>query len=392
MSAGSAYPLSTSREICSSLARRWERREDQSVLPARCAGLKEVGLGTSVSMTGTDGNVYYIVCMSNNAEVHQSGEVTRLRRVLCRELTEFLEIGRLENLTTAAASLDVLQPTLSRSLARLQRRLGVVLVTRTGRSIRLTKQERTLLALAERTVAVLEAGLADLVSDDDPVVGLVRFSFLRSFRARAVPDLLRAFRSEHPAVRFALGQGSTDTIIHGILDDHCDVALVSPPLDDPRLAHEHFVDEPIQLVVPAGHRLAGTSTVQLAEVATETFISLQRGFGTRACTDVLCRRAGFTPRIGQETEDVTLACGLVDAGFGVSLLPRLDQETHRNVVALTVDDPEAYRQIAVTLVGRAAALVACIQVSRPSRRSRTRRAQPASSSWPNSSTASMCLW
>lgn len=282
-----------------------------------------------------------------DAFLHNNGQIDLMARALCPELTAFVAIGRLENLTTAAASLGILQPTLSRSLARLQHQLGVPLVARKGRGIALTRQGRAFLECAERSLSVLEAGLAEIVSDDDELSGSVRFSFQRSFRARAVPSLLKEYRATHPGIRISLAQGSTQSITADIANDQIDVGLVAPPPDDPRIGFAEIWTEPIQLVVPLDHRLATFSSVELSEVADENFILLYPGYGTRTLADRLLRRAGVTPRIAFETEDVTLARGLVEAGFGVSLLPLPSHETHEGVVAMSVCDPEASRQIAV---------------------------------------------
>lgn len=275
-------------------------------------------------------------------------ELVRLRYILCPQLSEFVEIARVENLTSAARSLGVQQPTLSRSLARLQRQLGVPLFVRQGRSIRLTKQGRSLLACGERTLATLEAGIMELIADDDPVIGLVRFNFLRSFRARAVPDILKGFRRDHPGVRFSLGQGSTDSIVAAITEDRVDIGIVAPPSVDHRVTSVQLWSEPMELVVPSSHRLADATEVDLTDVADDEFIVLQQGYGTRTLADLLCTRAGFSPRVAFETEDVTLARGLVEAGFGVALLPPIEEETHKGVVALRLVDPKASRKVSLT--------------------------------------------
>jgi LysR family transcriptional regulator, transcription activator of glutamate synthase operon len=75
------------------------------------------------------------------------------------------------------------------------------------------------------------------------------------------------------------------------------------------------------LVVPAGHRLAGLGPPALEEVRDEPFLALDRRFDARRRADALCARAGFTPRIALETDDVTTVRGYVGAGLGVAVLP-----------------------------------------------------------------------
>jgi DNA-binding transcriptional LysR family regulator len=280
--------------------------------------------------------------------MHDDLEAERLASVLCPGLTAFAAAGREENLTRAAEGLGMPQPTLSRALARLQDELGIRLFARAGRTVRLTREGRALLPHARGVLAELEAALLAILADDDSETGLVRFSFLRTFRSRAVPNLLRDFRAGHSRVRFQLAQGSTQSILDGIRTEEADLGLVAPvPPGDTRFAVAELHTEPIQLVVPAGSPLACRSHIGLHEVAAEPFIVLLPGYGTRTYTEHLCRRAGFSPRIAFEAEDVALARGLVGAGFGVSLLPPADRGIHDDVAAIPVADAEAVRRIAL---------------------------------------------
>ncbi|WP_457818140.1 LysR substrate-binding domain-containing protein, partial [Staphylococcus aureus] len=81
--------------------------------------------------------------------------------------------------------------------------------------------------------------------------------------------------------------------------------------------------EPVLLLVPAEHRLAGRAEVALAELAGEDLVGMRTGYGLRDLADQLLAEAGVRPRVVLETGQLAIVHGMVAAGMGVALLPRL---------------------------------------------------------------------
>jgi DNA-binding transcriptional LysR family regulator len=246
--------------------------------------------------------------------------------------------------------LGVPQPTLSRSIARLESELGVALFTRPGRSIRLTRHGRDLLDATERALVIL-AGAADrLAGEAHPDRGRVALGFLHTLGGEAVPRLLRDFRASHPLIRFALVQDSANGLLARLRDGEIDLCLTAPLPQAPDVRARGLAEQRIHLFVPPGHRLAGRrrAGVPLAEAAEEDFIAMEPGYGLRVITDDLCRAAGFEPRITFEGEEADTARGLVAAGLGVSLLPATASSlADPAVVAVPITEPRAARTVGI---------------------------------------------
>ena len=265
---------------------------------------------------------------------------------LAPRLRQFIAVAREEHLTRAAELIGVPQPTLSRSIARLEAELGVPLFSRPGRSVKLTRHGRILLEGAERTVATLTAHLQLLDDEADPAHGRVALAFLHTLGTEAVPRMLRDFRATNPGIRFALVQGSADRLLARLRDGEVDVCLTAPLPDEPGMTARKLDSQRIDLVVPARHRLARRRGVRLAEAATEDFIFMKPGYGLRAITDELCRAAGFEPRIAFEGEEAATCQGLVGAGLGVSLLPATaTMAADPAVAAVRITEPRAARTV-----------------------------------------------
>jgi DNA-binding transcriptional LysR family regulator len=273
---------------------------------------------------------------------------------LVPRLRQFAVVAREEHLTRAAELLGVPQPTLSRSIARLEADLGVPLFTRPGRSIRLTRHGRELLDAAERTMATLCGTAERIAGEVHPGRGRVALGFLHTLGGQTVPRLLKDFRAGHPLVRFALVQDGGHGLLARLRDGELDLCLTAPLPQVPDLRSRGLDEQRIDLYVPAGHRLAARrhDGVPLTDAADEDFIVMEPGYGLRAITDDLFRAAGFEPRITFEGEEADTARGLVGAGLGVSLLPATASSlADPAVVAVPITTPKAARTIGIAWPG-----------------------------------------
>ncbi len=298
--------------------------------------------------------------------------------LLTPRLAQFAAVARHEHVTRAAHELGIPQSSLSRSLARLEADLGVALFARHGRTVSLTTAGRTFLASAERALAAVEQAAEAVRSDADPATGKVAFGFLHTLGWETVPELLRAFRADHPRVRFSLVQNYGDAMLERLRAGELDLCLTSPVPDAPDLVARRLDEQRLRLVVPDDHRLATRKRVRLAEAAGESFVTLEPGYGMRRILETLCAEAGFTPRIAFEGEEAETIRGLVAAGLGVALLPP-PVFPRPGVVELTVTAPRAVREIGLAWqAGRPdTPPVAAFKKFLLGRRGRLLRAEPA---------------
>ncbi|WP_455352863.1 LysR family transcriptional regulator [Streptomyces sp. SYSU K217416] len=266
--------------------------------------------------------------------------------VLAPRLAYFAGVARHEHVTRAAQEMSVPQSTLSRAMVRLEQDLGVDLFARHGRTVSLTPAGRTFLTSVQRALAEVERAAETVRADADPAAGKVAFGFLHTMGSETVPGLIRAFRADHPRVRFQLVQNYGEAMLERLRAGDLDLCLTSPVPDAPDLVARRLDEQRLRLVVPDDHRLATRRRVRLAEAADETFVTLEPGYGLRRITDDLCAEAGFKPRVAFEGEEAETLRGLVAAGLGVALLPP-PAVARPGVVELTVTAPRAVREIGV---------------------------------------------
>jgi DNA-binding transcriptional LysR family regulator len=166
-----------------------------------------------------------------------------------------------------------------------------------------------------------------------------------------VPDLVSSFRTTHPDVQFALRPLRDDSVVADPGQrSRVDLEITTlRPSAGSSLHWRSLLVEPLRIAVPAGHRLAGASSIQLLDLADESFILLRPTSLLRQLCDRLCAAAGFAPQIAFEGDDLPTVRGFVAAGLGISIVPALHEgspdveDGPLRHVSLT--DPGAYREI-----------------------------------------------
>lgn len=237
------------------------------------------------------------------------------------ELRWFVTLAQTEHVTEAAAELGITQPTLSRALLRLENEIGSTLFDRVGRRLQLNAVGRVMAEHARRSIAEMDTAQNRIAALLDPDSGLVRLAFLHSAANWFVPDALRRFRAEAPAVRFELFQGAAHDIAERLYSGQADVAITSPRPDRLPCEWRVLYVERLCLAVRSDHRLADRARVRLSEVADEPFITLGVDFGLRQLTDLVWAESGIAPDIAFEAMEIPAMEGLVAAGFGVAVVP-----------------------------------------------------------------------
>jgi DNA-binding transcriptional LysR family regulator len=252
------------------------------------------------------------------------------------ELRWFIAVVDDPNVTRVAHALHLSQPALSRSLKRLEAELGTRLFDRVGRTLQPNRHGLAYAVQVRRALAALDGGRAAL----EEQAAEIRLAFLHTFGVQLVPELIRAFRGEHPHVAFQLTQGSAHGLADVVLGGGADLLITSPAPDG--LAWRALFEQPLRLVVPDDHRLARRRRVRLEELAGDNLIAMRPEYGLRGMTDDLLARAGVAPPIAFEGEDSETVRGLVKAGLGVAVA---DQGASRTIGLAW--HPERYRPPAV---------------------------------------------
>jgi DNA-binding transcriptional LysR family regulator len=285
-----------------------------------------------------------------------------------RRLLILREVARHGSFSAAARALNYSQSAVSQQIATLEREADVRLIERIGRSVRLTEAAWALVRRTEVIVAELAAADAELRALASGHGGRIRLSTFASAATSLVPATLTRFRATYPEVEVELSLVESPTDAMGrVRTGEVDLALLVQPIDPPATVptgirlHPLF-DDPMLAVLPAahklaghqlaGHQLAGQPDVALTDLAGEPWVL----GGGADCPDrdiILraCRMAGFEPVVAIRfpTDDYNAVQGMVAAGAGVTVLPRLALAVPRaDVVTRPMSCGLARRVVAAT--------------------------------------------
>ncbi|MGW2021125.1 LysR family transcriptional regulator [Streptomyces decoyicus] len=261
-------------------------------------------------------------------------------------LRYFREVARREHISRAAAELRVAQPSVSRTIARLEAELGVPLFDRQGRTIRLNPYGAAFLARVERALDELDDArreAADAAGLDHGSVAVAAETLL------PLTGLLAAFRTAHPGVTLRCFQSTPEVMQDQLRAREVDFCFASQPLSGPALSAVRLLHEEVLLVVPAGHLLAGRGRLALAEAAEEPFITTRADHWQRALLERLFTAIGRRPVISCEGDEPGATHFLVAAGLGIGLMPSLARaDLSRMPLAwLHLDTPDSVRTLSL---------------------------------------------
>jgi DNA-binding transcriptional LysR family regulator len=283
-----------------------------------------------------------------------------------------LDVGKLATLSSvvehgsfsaAAQALGLTQPAVSRQVSLLERRIGTQLVRRTQQGVYATEAGRL---LVEHTHAVMdrlklaEAQVADLVGLR---AGHVRLGSFFTALVFLSAELTAELEARHPALFAGERQVIEDVLVdraaafRGLAAAELDVAIVFEHAFEPApvpagIELVPLFDDPLCVLLPSGHRLAGASSVRAAQLAGETWIRAHHGSAARLVDHVL-GRAGLQPALlhAGHGEEPVEAQAFVAAGRGITLAHRLNVIINPGqVTAVPLAGPAPVRHVQAAVV------------------------------------------
>jgi DNA-binding transcriptional LysR family regulator len=239
------------------------------------------------------------------------------------QIRYFLGVVSRGSFTAAAEACHVSQPSLSIQIAKLEDEVGGPLVERSRSGARLTARGTLFLPRATEILAQLEAARRDFDDLDGLRRGEVTLGCLPTTGAYVLPPLLKEFRRRHPELSVRLREESSPQLAEALADASVDLALVDEAGLTPGLRSTPLFTEPLLVAVPAGHRLDGRGAVAVEALAGEPLIVMKGGHGFRQIVLDYLESRGMVPSIVYESSGIETVQALVEAGLGVSLVPRM---------------------------------------------------------------------
>jgi DNA-binding transcriptional LysR family regulator len=242
-----------------------------------------------------------------------------MRYSTLRQLEVFSAIARLGSFTRAAEELFLTQPTLSMQIKKLTDAVGVPLFQQAGKKIHLTDTGRELQRTCREVFASLgrfEMYVADLKGLDTGSLRIAVVTTAKYF----IPRLLGSFCQLHPGIEVSLKVSNRERTLKRLADNEDDLYILGQPPEDLDAVAEPFLPNPLVVLAPAAHPLAGLERISLARLAQEPFLLREPGSGTRMAIERLFAEQGLRPRVRMELGSNEAIKQAIVGGLGVSVL------------------------------------------------------------------------
>lgn len=237
-----------------------------------------------------------------------------------KQLKYFRMIAEEENITAAAKRLFMAQPSLSQQLKLLENELGVQLVERGSRRIRLTESGRLLHERAGQILDLLQTTATEVKELHEGYQGTLAIGTIASSGVTLLPGLIRDFHENHPCIKFDLREGDTHAILELLNNGIIEVGIVRSIFD---LACYHWINLPLEPMIVA---MSGKWNVwqkkipiSLHELADKPLLVLR---SNEALLRKCCRDLAFEPLILCMGDDVRSLLVLANEGIGLALVPK----------------------------------------------------------------------
>jgi DNA-binding transcriptional LysR family regulator len=236
-----------------------------------------------------------------------------------RQLAAIVAVADHGTFSSAARALYTVQSNVSGHVSKLERELGVILVDRTNGG--LTEQGERVVERARRVLNEIDDIAADIASLEDDVSGDARIGVIGTTARWLMPQLLGAVERRHPRVHPIVSEGSTSTIVPGVLSGQLNAAIIHLPIDDPELLVEPLFAEDLLLLVHSSHPLAGRQSMTLKELEDVPLLLPPKGAALRRVLDRAAANANVTLRAQADIDGVRLLASLAFDGYGAAIVP-----------------------------------------------------------------------
>ena len=260
------------------------------------------------------------------------------------------EVAYCGSISEAAESLSYSQSAVSQQIAALEAETGLSLLERHPRGVSLTAAGQTLVGHAEGILARLEAAEEALAAIAGLRGGRLRMASFPTAGATLMPLAIATFRASYPEIELSLAEGEPEDVAPRLRAGELDLALLfefgEESLVGDRMTRAELFEDPMFLAMRADHPLAGRERLRLEDLRDEAWVQTSRSSPCAKHVVRCCHAAGFEPNVAFESDDYQTVQGLVAAGVGVALIPRLALSALRpDVLTRTLDPAPPVRRV-----------------------------------------------
>lgn len=257
-----------------------------------------------------------------------------------RTLRAFVEVVRQGGFSQAAKVIAATQSTISKAVKQLEDEIGVKLLDRVGHRSTLTASGEIVYRRALRILGERDDLVGELDALRGLTRGLLRLGLPPVGSSTLFAPLFATYRSRYPGIDIRLAEHGSARLEEMLIAGELDLAVSLLPVSE-EFAWQEVRREPLEVILPAGDRLAQRDAVAFGELREHPFLLFEAGFALNRVILEACHQHGFEPAVAARSTQIDFMVELVAAGLGIAFLPRMIAEQRRQprVRHVSIVDP-----------------------------------------------------
>lgn len=264
------------------------------------------------------------------------------------QLSYFKKVCEMQSLSRAAELLRITQPAVSKQIKALEEELGEKLFDRIGRKVFLTRAGDVLYGHADRilrSVQEAKTAVSDMASE---CAGELIIGTSDHISIHRLPGVLKACLNAFPRIDLKLRCHRSETILDMVAKNQVDLGVITLQKTSTHIISRTIWQDPMSLIVPAGHPLASVRRIRLKDIIPYGLILTEAGTETRKMIDAVFAGKRLTPNVAMEVAYIETIKSLVKTGLGIAFLPDKAVEAElqsRTLVCLPIADASISRNL-----------------------------------------------
>jgi len=266
-----------------------------------------------------------------------------------RELEYVIALDEEGHFNKAAERCFVSQPTLSGQLKKLENELGVLLVERTNRRVKMTEVGSVVAEQARRVLA--ETKLLKSIADSyqDPMNGEMNVGLIPTIAPYLLPNIIPLINKYCPKLKLWLHEHQTSILLNKLKNAELDLLILALPVEAIDFIEIDLYSEPFRLAVSRQNPLSKKDKISLSELNNRKLLLLQEGHCLRGQALDICFSAGASEHNGMQATSLETLRHMVAEDMGITLIPELavPKQSRKNdsIKYISFSDPQPSRRI-----------------------------------------------
>jgi LysR family transcriptional regulator, transcriptional activator of the cysJI operon len=265
-------------------------------------------------------------------------------------LKVFCDLAETESFTKAAHINGVTQSAVSQQISSLERQFKSLLIERSKKKFRLTREGQVLYDFSKQIIQTYEALHSRLQEIKDIVSGTIRVATIYSVGLHDLPPYIKKFLKAYPTVHVHVEYRRANQVYDDVVGNVVDLGMVAFPTRDSKLEVVPLKKDAMVLICHPQHPLAKSKTTKVSTIAGENFIAFEADIPTRKAIDKVLKEHGVTVHPVMEFDNIETVKRAVEIDAGIAIVPQTTvvQEVSKQTLAqVVIDDAEFYRPLAV---------------------------------------------